>query len=99
MTGAIHPPENTSGNLSVAHGHEPAEDLTQLRAAALEGAAEAVSITDRDGAIIWVNSAFLKLTGYTREETIGQNVRLLKSGRHTTTFYRDMWETVLSGQI
>jgi PAS domain S-box-containing protein len=67
--------------------------------AALEATANGIVITDRDGAIRWVNPAYTSLTGYTAEEAIGQNPRILKSGQHDQAFYRDLWETILSGRV
>jgi PAS domain S-box-containing protein len=67
--------------------------------AALEAAANGIDITDRDGTILWVNPAYTSLTGYTAEEAIGQNPRILKSGKHDQAFYRDLWETILSGRV
>ncbi len=75
-----------------------AEQQLHLQAAALESAANAIVITDREGAITWVNPAFTRLTGYTTEEAIGQNPRFLKSGKHDLPFYQNFWKTVLSGQ-
>jgi two-component system, cell cycle sensor histidine kinase and response regulator CckA len=76
-----------------------AEGRIRLQAAALEAAASGIIITDRNGTIRWVNPAFTRLTGYTAEETIGQNPRVLKSGAHDQTFYRNLWETVLAGRV
>ena len=75
-----------------------AEDLLQLQAAALEAAANPILISRRDGTIIWVNTAFEHLSGYERREVIGQNTRLLKSGKQAPSLYKDLWDTVLSGQ-
>lgn len=61
-----------------------------LQGAALDSAANAVVITDREGRIIWVNPAFTRLTGYTAAEAIGKNPRLLKSDRHDAAFYRTL---------
>jgi nitrogen fixation negative regulator NifL len=72
-----------------------AELLRQQRA--LEAAANAMAITDCKGIIQWINPAFTRLTGFKREEAIGQNPRLLNSGVHPKEFFRNMWETILSG--
>ena len=56
-------------------------------ATAIEQVAESVVITDRDARITYVNPAFERVTGYARDEVIGQNPRLLKSGLQTAWFY------------
>lgn len=71
----------------------------KLQAVALESAANAIVITDVDGAITWVNAAFTALTGYSSEESVGQNPRILKSGKHKDSFYKDLWETVMAGKV
>ncbi|MBI2884268.1 MAG: PAS domain S-box protein [Candidatus Methylomirabilis oxyfera] len=76
-----------------------AEVQLHLRTTALEAAANGIVITDREGTIVWVNPAVTPLTGYTAQEMLGRNPRLLKSGHHNTAFYRHLWETILSGQI
>ncbi len=76
-----------------------AEERLRLQSAALEAAANTIVITDRDGTIQWVNSAFTQLTGYAVEEALGENPRLLKSGRHDLAFYENLWRTILSGQV
>jgi PAS domain S-box-containing protein len=53
------------------------------------------SITDADGTILQVNNAFVKLTGYEREEIIGKNHRILNSERQDKNFYQKMWQTLL----
>ncbi|KAB2958548.1 MAG: PAS domain S-box protein [Candidatus Methylomirabilis oxygeniifera] len=75
------------------------EGQIRLQAAALEAAANGIVITDRNGTIRWVNPAFTRLTGYPVEEAVGQTPRLLRSGRHDQAFYRNLWETVLSGRV
>jgi PAS domain S-box-containing protein len=66
-------------------------------AAAVEQAAESVVITDTEGRIVYVNPAFEKTTGFTRAELLGQNPRLLKSGQHNASFYRQIWDTLQRG--
>ena len=64
----------------------------------IEQVAESIVIADLNGAILYVNPAFEKVTGYARAEAIGQNARILQSGQHSTTFYEAMWTTLLSGE-
>jgi len=76
-----------------------AEELIQLQATALEAAANAIAITDAEGAITWVNPAFTVMTGYGLDDVLGHNPNILKSGVHDPTFYEALWKTVLSGQV
>jgi PAS domain S-box-containing protein len=68
-----------------------------LLLAALQGAAAGIVITDRDGTIQWVNAEFSRMTGYSSQEVLGQNVRILRSEAHDQSFYADLWRTILSG--
>lgn len=76
-----------------------AEQTLLLQSAALDSAANAIVITDLDGAIQWVNPAFTELTGYSVEEVIGKNPRLLKSCVQDGAFYQDLWTTIRSGKV
>jgi PAS domain S-box-containing protein len=58
-----------------------------------------VSMTTVDGDITYVNDKFCQSTGYSREELIGQNHRIFKSGVHEAAFYRQMWEIISAGQV
>jgi PAS domain S-box-containing protein len=60
-------------------------------ATAVEQVVESVIITDADARITYVNPAFERVTGYTRDEVIGKNPRFLKSGLHMPSFYDAMW--------
>ncbi len=66
---------------------------------ALEQAEEIIVITDMQGTIFYVNPAFERITGYTRQEAIGQNPRILKSGRQCAAFYQQMWDTLTRGEV
>lgn len=66
---------------------------------AIEQASDSIVITDRRGNIQYVNPAFSTLTGYTAQEAIGQNPRILVSGRQAAEFYKEMWNTIVSGNI
>lgn len=70
-----------------------------IRLAAFESAGEAIVVTDSSGRIEYVNPAFEKISGYRRDEVIGQNPRVLKSGRHGPEFYQRLWETITSGNV
>ena len=79
--------------------HKQAEEQLRLQGEALAAAANAIIITDSAGVIRWVNPAFTKLTGYAADEAIGANPQILKSGQHEPAFYRQLWETIMSGQV
>ena len=83
---------------SIQRGESTKQQL-QLLGAALEAAANAIVITDFNANIVWVNRAFLELTGYTREEIIGQNPRILKASGPDDASYEQLWATIRSGNV
>ncbi|NTW48312.1 MAG: PAS domain S-box protein [Chlorobiales bacterium] len=66
--------------------------------AAIEQAGEIIIITDPNGTIQYVNPSFERVTNYSREEAIGQNPRMLKSGEHDKAFYASMWQALTAGR-
>ena len=72
-----------------------AEEKLRLAASVFSYAREGITITDVNGLIVDVNAAFSRITGYGREEVLGRNLRLLKSGRHPKEFYVAMWHDLI----
>ena len=78
--------------------HKRSEEHQKRLTSAIEQSAEAFIITDPDATIQYVNPAFERITGYTREEAVGRNPRILKSGEQGEAFYKEMWDTLLRGE-
>jgi diguanylate cyclase (GGDEF)-like protein/PAS domain S-box-containing protein len=71
-----------------------AEERLQLAASVFTEANEGIVITDTAGVIIDVNKAFSRLTGYSRDEAIGNTPRMLKSGHHSPDYYATLWQSL-----
>lgn len=69
-----------------------AERRLRLSSKVFDSTGEAILITDDKGDIVDVNAAFTDITGFERSDVIGQNPRIMKSGRHDDSFYQSMWE-------
>jgi len=76
-----------------------AEEQMNVQFSALSAAANAIVIANFDGEVEWVNPAFTRLTGYSAQEAIGNNLRLLSSGQHPRSFYANLWTTILTGNV
>ena len=74
-----------------------AEEQVRKLTRAVEQSPATVVITDTEGHIEYVNPKFTSLTGYTSEEIIGKNPRVLKSGEQPREFYEQLWTTILAG--
>lgn len=68
-------------------------------ASAIDAAGEAVLITSLDGTITYVNPAFERVSGYSREELVGQNPRVLQSGLTSASVYGDLWSCLRAGKV
>lgn len=58
-----------------------------------------IAATDKHGTITLVNKLFEEITGYSKDELIGQNHRILKSGKHPPEFYKELWSTISAGRV
>ncbi len=105
---------NVTVSLVKSGGEEPdyfilvIEDITERKLAeaekerlqwAIEQSGEIVVITDYEGTIEYVNPAFERVTGYTRQEALGWNPNIMSSGPHDRDFYNNLQETIVSGKL
>ncbi|PHR58555.1 MAG: hypothetical protein COA44_03700 [Arcobacter sp.] len=70
-----------------------------ILAQAVEQTDDLIRIVELDGNISYVNDSFIAHTGYINHELIGKNSKILKSGKHTQSFYEELWQTLLSGNV
>ena len=76
-----------------------AEVAIRKLSSAMEKVADSIFITDCNGVIEYINPAFETITGYCRDEAVGQTPRVIKSGKHDEQFYQQIWETLLQGEV
>ncbi|OPL13187.1 MAG: hypothetical protein AVO38_13985 [delta proteobacterium ML8_D] len=89
--------ELVAHELSIFIDRQNAEENAIKLSRAVEQSSVSVVITNREGIIEYVNPFFTELTGYRFEEVKGKNINILKSGHQSTIFYRELWDTILSG--
>ncbi|MCK9413064.1 MAG: PAS domain S-box protein [Prolixibacteraceae bacterium] len=75
-----------------------AEEEIRILSRAVEQSPASIVITNTEGNIQYVNSKFKEVTGYTQEEVIGKNPRILKSNEMSPDYYKEMWQTLSSGK-
>ncbi|WP_446809085.1 EAL domain-containing protein [Methylomonas sp. 2BW1-5-20] len=99
------PMRDAEGNITALLGltrditeRKQAEEHLKLAARVFSEAHEGILITDAAATIIDVNPTFCDITGYSREEVIGRNPRILQSGKYGPDFYRDMWQALREAQ-
>jgi two-component system CheB/CheR fusion protein len=99
-------PYRTAGNaidgvvITFAEITEQKDVQEQLRkfSRAVEQSSSMIFITDIDGTIEYANRRLTDMTGYTLEELVGQNPRILKSDKHSSEYYRQLWQTIMAGR-
>ena len=84
----------------LAQGELPAgvRDWLRTLSRAAEQTGDGLCITDRNGVVEYVNPAFEALSGFSRDQLVGRNMRVLRSGAHGRQFYERFWETLLAGR-
>jgi PAS domain S-box-containing protein len=87
------------GLLNEIAEREEIERQLRIQTTAMEAAADGILITDRQGNIQWTNPALAQISGYNREDLIGHSTRVFNSGQHDADYYRQMWGTILSGEV
>jgi two-component system, cell cycle sensor histidine kinase and response regulator CckA len=84
---------------SMQREHASSEESLRKLSRAVEQSVDTVLVTNREGVIEYVNPAFEALTGYSRQEILGQTPRILKSGEQGPEVYHELWKTILSGNV
>jgi PAS domain S-box-containing protein len=74
-------------------------EIVRRLSSAVEQTADVIFITNREGTIEYVNPAFETTTGFSREEALGNNPRILKSGLYDSGHYESLWKTILAGEV
>jgi PAS domain S-box-containing protein len=90
--------EEIASKIGTAMMRKQAEAAKERFLTAIDQVDETIVITDAEGTIRYVNPAFERVTGYSAEEAMDQNPRILQSGQHDDTFYQQMWNTLLRGE-
>ena len=88
----------TGDDANSANDVHQIDDYARL-SIAVEHTVEAIIITNLDGNIEFVNSAFERITGFSRAEVLNCHISLLQSGQHDPDFYKDMWDVLKRGEI
>ena len=91
--------EGTMGIALDVTEHRVREEKLRKLSYAVEQSANGIIITDKEGIIEYVNPKFVEITGYSPEEALGKNPRILKSGQTPVTVYKELWQTIEKGNV
>ncbi len=91
--------DSVGNQIALAIERKRAEEELLKIGTAIDQTADCVVITDKNGIIQYVNKAFTKILGYSREEAIGKTPNIIKSGLHPAEFFETLWKTILSGEV
>lgn len=94
-----HKPVRLTGTIQDVTALKQLEKDQTLLVTAIDQASESIIITDIDGNIQYVNPSFEQLTGYSSDEVLGKNPRILNSGLQDLNFYKQLWSTLLQGKV
>lgn len=98
ITGILCSGINITHRKKLERENQAAQALHQRLFAAIEQMSEAVVVTDPEGIVEYVNPAFSKNSGYSRNYILGKHTRLLKSGENTEDFYKNLWNAITAGE-
>ena len=87
------------GSIEDVTAYKRQEETLRKLSGVIEQTADLVLITNKEGIIEYVNPAFQKITGYEKEEIVGETPNILKSGKHDKEFYKNLWKTIRSGEV
>lgn len=99
VTGTLSTARDITEEYQIQKNLQESEKKYKNLAKAMEQVDDILYITDKFGNISYVNGAYCRHTGYTQAEVIGVNSRISKSGMHDVLFYKELWRTVLSGEV
>ncbi|HEY3840692.1 MAG TPA: PAS domain S-box protein, partial [Bryobacteraceae bacterium] len=85
-------------NIDVTERKQAEERMASM-VTAIEQAGEQIVVTDLEGNIEYCNPAFEKISGYSKEEVLGKNPRILQSGKQNGEFYQSLWKSISSGSV
>ena len=84
-------------NVDITQQKKAQEEIKRL-ATVIEQSPEGILITDRNGTIEYINPAYERICGYSKDELIGRNPNILNSGEHDQAFFKQLWDTISAGK-